>query len=51
MKYPKVGEKFYWKTKEGEIIESTCFKIEKEDNGYGKIGDDEWIALKFAKKL
>ena len=22
-----------------------------EENGYGKIGDDEWIALKFAKKL
>lgn len=32
MKYPKVGEKFYWKTQEGEIIESTCFKIEGEDN-------------------
>ena len=34
MKYPKVGEKFYWKTQEGEIIESTCFKIEAEDNPY-----------------
>lgn len=32
MKYPKVGEKFYWKTQEGEIVESTCFKIEEEDN-------------------
>ena len=32
MKYPKVGEKFYWKTQEGEIIENTCFKIEEEDN-------------------
>ena len=32
MKYPKVGEKFYWKTQEGEIVESTCLKIEEEDN-------------------
>ena len=32
MKYPKVGEKFYWKTQEDEIVESTCFKIEEEDN-------------------
>ena len=32
MKYPKVGEKFYWKTQEGEIVESTCFKIEEENN-------------------
>ena len=32
MKYPKVGEKFYWKTQEGEIVESTCFRIEEEDN-------------------
>ena len=32
MKYPKVGEKFYWKTQEGEIVESTCFKIGEEDN-------------------
>ena len=32
MKFPKVGEKFYWKTQEGEIVESTCFKIEEEDN-------------------
>ena len=32
MKYPKVDEKFYWKTQEGEIVESTCFKIEEEDN-------------------
>ena len=30
MKYPKVGEKFYWKDENGEISESTCLKINKE---------------------
>lgn len=32
MKYPKVGEKFYWMDNEGVVHEETCFKIEKEDN-------------------
>lgn len=31
MKYPKVGEKFYWKNLDGEIFEDTCLKIEAED--------------------
>ena len=31
MKYPKVGEKFYWKDQEGNISEETCLKIEYED--------------------
>ena len=32
MKYPKVGETFYWKNLEGEIFEDVCHKIEEEDN-------------------
>ena len=32
MKFPKVGEKFYWKNLDSEIVESTCFKIVEEDN-------------------
>ncbi len=31
MKYPKVGEKFYWKNQDGEIFEDTCLKIEADD--------------------
>jgi hypothetical protein len=31
MKYPKVGEKFYWKNKDGKIFEDICLKIEAED--------------------
>ena len=31
IKYPKVGEKFYWKDQEGNIFEDTCLKIEAED--------------------
>ena len=31
MKYPKVGEKFYWKDQEGNISEETCLKIEGDD--------------------
>lgn len=27
------------------------YEILKEENGYGQIGADQWIALKFAKKL
>lgn len=32
MKYPKVGEKFYWKDLDGIIHEEICLKIEEEDN-------------------
>ena len=32
MKYPKVGEKFYWKDLDGIIYEEICLKIEEEDN-------------------
>lgn len=32
MKYPKVGEKFYWKDLDNVIYEETCLKIEEEDN-------------------
>ena len=31
MKFPKVGEKFYWKNLDGEIFEDTCLKIEGKD--------------------
>jgi len=31
MKYPKVGEKFYWKNQDGEIFEDICLKIEADD--------------------
>ena len=31
IKYPKVGEKFYWKDQEGNISEDTCLKIEGDD--------------------
>jgi len=31
MKYPKVGERFYWKNQDGEIFEDTCLKIEGDD--------------------
>lgn len=31
MKYPEVGEIFYWKNSDGEIFEDTCLKIEGED--------------------
>ena len=31
MKYPKVGEIFYWKDIDDDIHESTCMKIEGED--------------------
>jgi len=31
MKYPKVGEKFYWKDLDGIIHEDTCQKIEGDD--------------------
>ena len=27
------------------------YEVLKEENGYGKIGADQWIALKFTKKL
>ncbi len=29
--YPKVGDKFYWKSIEGEIMESVCKHIEKNE--------------------
>lgn len=32
MKYPKVGEKFYWIDFENVVHEETCFKIEEENN-------------------
>ena len=28
MKYPKVGQKFYWKDQDGNISEDICLKIE-----------------------
>lgn len=31
MKYPKVGDKFYWKTEDGEIVEDVCQKIESNE--------------------
>lgn len=31
MKYPKVGETFYWKNQDGEVFENTCLKIEADD--------------------
>lgn len=31
MKYPKVGEKFYWKDEDNDIHEAICMKIEGED--------------------
>ena len=31
MKFPEVGEKFYWKNLDGEIFEDTCLKIEGKD--------------------
>jgi GH35 family endo-1,4-beta-xylanase len=31
MKYPKVGEKFYWKDLDNEIHEEICMKIEGDD--------------------
>lgn len=33
MKYPKVGEKFYWKDSEGNITESYCKRIDKDPEG------------------
>lgn len=30
-KYPKVGNKFYWKDDDNNIHEATCMKIEGED--------------------
>ena len=30
--YPKVGETFYWKDKDGDIHEEICVKIDEEDN-------------------
>lgn len=32
MKYPKVGEKFYWEGIDGEVHEDICMKIEQKDN-------------------
>jgi hypothetical protein len=31
MKYPKVGDKFYWKDEDNDIHEAICMKIEGED--------------------
>ena len=33
MKYPKVGEKFYWKDSDGNISESYCKRIDKDPEG------------------
>ena len=30
MRYPKVGELFYWKGCDGDIYQDTCFKIVKK---------------------
>lgn len=30
MKYPKVGDKFYWMSMDGELVESTCVHIERK---------------------
>lgn len=32
MKYPKIGEKFYWEGIDGEVYEDICMKIEQKDN-------------------
>jgi len=34
MKYPKVGEKFYWKDCDGNISESYCKRIDEDPDGY-----------------
>lgn len=31
IKYPKVGDKFYWKDEDNDIHEDICMKIEGED--------------------
>lgn len=32
MKYPLVGDTFYWKGDDGEVHEDVCMKIEQQDN-------------------
>lgn len=36
--------------KEAKFLEPGEYVIFKEENGYGKIGDDRWIALKYTVK-
>ena len=31
MRYPEIGDKFYWKNIDGEIVEETCVDIEYDD--------------------